>query len=409
MPQCSFSRTAALLNATPVQNLFIAEYMPKAPDAYVKVYLFGLMQCFNPALAQEDMGLSLGMEPQALAEAFAYWQAQGLVSILGEDPLRVEYKAPATPAPLSGGGARRYGAFNAALQEALRASLGESGKSRVFFPADMQRIYDWIEVFGLEEEAAILLIQHCLAERGPRASMRYMDEKARRWADAGVLSAEDARRRIQFEKELQSGAQAILRRWRKSRQATEDELALYQKWTKEWGLSDEEILGACAALTAAEKPTFAYLDGVLENARLAGGTEEYARRQAALEDLGTNAFKRAGIQRRPTASQRMQLDTWVYAWHMSPELVLLSAEYAARESRPFAAMERMMKRWHEEGIQTIAAARADHGRQEKAPQKPSPSQAPSRALRPPQRTYTAEDLKHIGVKLLDDEDEEEPQ
>ena len=68
-----------------------------------------------------------------------------------------------------------------------------------------------------------------------------------------------------------------------------------------------------------------------------------------------------------------------------------------------------MKRWHEEGIQTIAAARADHGRQEKAPQKPSPSQAPSRALRPPQRTYTAEDLKHIGVKLLDDEDEEEPQ
>ena len=70
MPQCSFSRTAALLNATPVQNLFIAEYMPKAPDAYVKVYLFGLMQCFNPALAQEDMGLSLGMEPQALAEAF---------------------------------------------------------------------------------------------------------------------------------------------------------------------------------------------------------------------------------------------------------------------------------------------------------------------------------------------------
>ena len=129
-------------------------------------------------------------------------------------------------------------------------------------------------VFGLEEEAAILLIQHCLAERGPRASMRYMDEKARRWADAGVLSAEDARRRIQFEKELQSGAQAILRRWRKSRQATEDELALYQKWTKEWGLSDEEILGACAALTAAEKPTFAYLDGVLENARLAGGTEE---------------------------------------------------------------------------------------------------------------------------------------
>lgn len=27
----------------------------------------------------------------------------------------------------------------------------------------------------------------------------------------------------------------------------------------------------------------------------------------------------------------------------------------------------------------------------------------SRAMRPPQRTYTADDLKHIGVRLLDDE------
>ena len=64
-----------------------------------------------------------------------------------------------------------------------------------------------------------------------------MDDKARRWADAGVLSGEDARRRIQFEQELQSGAQGLLRRWRKTRQATEDELALYQKWTKDWGLN----------------------------------------------------------------------------------------------------------------------------------------------------------------------------
>lgn len=404
MPQCSFSRTTAMLNATPVQNLFIAEYMPKAPEGYVKAYLYGLMLCHSPALAEEDMALALDMAPQALAEAFAYWQAQGLVSILSTDPLRLEYKHPAAPASLNSGGARRYAAFNAALRDALADALSESGRARVFFPAEMQRIYDWLEVFGLEEAAAVLLVRHCLEEKGPRVGIRYMDEKARRWADAGVLSVEDAQRRVQFEKELQSGAQAILRRWRKSRQATEDELALYQKWTKEWGMGAEEILAACAALTAAEKPTFAYLDGVLQNARLAGGSAEYARRQAALEDLAANAFRRAGIQRRATSAQRMQMETWVYAWHMSPELVLLSAEYAAGESRPFAAMDRLMKRWHEAGVTTIAAARADHERAGRAA--PAAQAAPvSRALRPPQRKYTAEDLKHIGVKLLDDEDE----
>lgn len=407
MPQCSFSRATAMAGVTAVQNIFIAEYMPRAEGGHVKAYLYGLMQCCNPALAEEDMAFTLGMAEQELAEAFLYWQAQGLVHILSADPLRVEYKHPAAAIPLSGGGARRYAAFNAALQDALRDALGESGKSRVFFPNEMQRIYDWVEVFGLEEAAAILLVRHCLAEKGPRVGLRYMDEKARRWADAGVLSAEDAERRVQFEQELQSGAQAVLRRWRKSRQATEDELALYRKWTKDWSMGQEEILAACAALTAAEKPTFAYLDAVLQNARLAGGSAEYSRRQAAVEDLAANAFRRAGIPRRATASQRMQVETWVYSWHMSPELVLLAAEYAAGESRPFAAMERIIKGWHEAGIATIAAAQAERERQEKAaPAAPAAKAAPlSRALRPPQRTYSAEDLKHIGIKLLDDEDE----
>ena len=406
MPQCSFNRPAAMMQATPVQNMFLIEYMPKAPDAYVKVYLYGLMQCCNPTLAQDSLEEALGMDAQSVAEAFVYWQAQGLVSILAQDPLRVEYRHPGAPATLSQGGAGRYAAFNQALQQALRESLGESGKARVFFPGEMQRIYDWMEVFGLEEEAAILLIQHCLREKGPRASLRYMDDKARRWADAGVLSGEDARRRIQFEQELQSGAQGLLRRWRKTRQATEDELALYQKWTKDWGLKDEEILAACAALTAAEKPTFAYLDSVLENARLAGGMEEYSRRQAALEDLAANAFRRAGIQRRATAAQRMQLETWLYAWHMSPEVILLAAEYAAGDSRPFSAMERRVRRWHESGVRSVAAAQADHAQENTASGEKAAKPPVSRALRPPQRTYTAEDLKHIGVNLLDDDEDE---
>ena len=314
MPQCSFNRPAAMMQATPVQNMFLIEYMPKAPDAYVKVYLYGLMQCCNPTLAQDSLEEALGMDAQAVAEAFVYWQAQGLVSILAQDPLRVEYRHPGAPATLSQGGAGRYAAFNQALQQALRESLGESGKARVFFPGEMQRIYDWMEVFGLEEEAAILLIQHCLREKGPRAS-------------------------------------------------------------------------------------------VLENARLAGGMEEYSRRQAALEDLAANAFRRAGIQRRATAAQRMQLETWLYAWHMSPEVILLAAEYAAGDSRPFSAMERRVRRWHEGGVRTVAAAQADHA-QESVPSGAQAAKSPvSRALRPPQRTYTAEDLKHIGVNLLDDEDE----
>ena len=44
----AFDNQFAMFDATPVQNQFILEYMPAAPGDYVKVYLYGLMQCHHP-------------------------------------------------------------------------------------------------------------------------------------------------------------------------------------------------------------------------------------------------------------------------------------------------------------------------------------------------------------------------
>ena len=88
-----------------------------------------------------------------------------------------------------------------------------------------------------------------------------------------------------------------------------------------------------------------------------------------------------------------------------PSYVQQAAEYAAGDSRPFSAMERRVRRWHESGVRSVAAAQAGHAQENAASGEKAATPPVSRALRPPQRTYTAEDLKHIGVNLLDDEDE----
>ncbi|MDR0840109.1 MAG: DnaD domain protein [Christensenellaceae bacterium] len=392
MPQCSFSSESAMMNVTPVQNIFLIEYLPKAPENYAKVYLYGLMQCYCPALGGVDMAFALGLSEQQVVEAFLYWQTQGLVRIAQDEPLCVEYSGLSSGATVAVGGARRYGALVSALQNVIGA--------RVLTPAELSKIYDWVEVYGFDEAAAVLLVQYAISQKGPRVKIQYIDKIARSWANEGVLSADDATRRIEFERELQSGAQAILRRWRKSRLATEDELELYQKWTREWRLSLEDILAACAALTAAEKPTFAYLDAVLQNAKLSGGTQEYARRQSAIGDLATQAFERAGIPRKATATQRMQLETWVYTWHMPPELILLAAEYAAASSKQFHDMDRRITLWHDNGVTVVSAARAF----ERQPKPSGPPATKPRALNYSQRAYSADDFKSIGIKLLDDED-----
>ena len=43
MAFCAFDEGAAGFDVTPVENMFISEYMLGAPGEYVKVYLYGLM------------------------------------------------------------------------------------------------------------------------------------------------------------------------------------------------------------------------------------------------------------------------------------------------------------------------------------------------------------------------------
>ena len=41
MAMCSFADRFSMFDVTPVENLFIEEYMLRAPGDYVKVYIYG--------------------------------------------------------------------------------------------------------------------------------------------------------------------------------------------------------------------------------------------------------------------------------------------------------------------------------------------------------------------------------
>ena len=87
---CRFSSDAARREFTPVDNAFISEYLPSATGLQLQVYLYGLMQCYQPGM-DGAIADALGVSQGAVAEAFCHWQAQGLVRIVSEKPLIVEY------------------------------------------------------------------------------------------------------------------------------------------------------------------------------------------------------------------------------------------------------------------------------------------------------------------------------
>ena len=389
----SLERGAAVSGVTPVQNLFIMEYMPKAPEGFAKVYLYGLMLSACRGFETLDLPGGLGISEEEALEAFLYWQEMGLVRIIETAPLNVEYRMSAA-APSRGGG-RKYAG--------LIAKLNNHCRPRVFSPQELTKVYDWIEIFGMDEETAVMLVRRCMNMKGPKVSIQYMDKAARAWADDGILTPDLADQRILMETELNSGAKAILNRWRISRRPTEDELELYRRWTEDWGMTHEEILAACPAMTAADKPTFAYLNGILETMRSGGGVREYLSAQSAAEEIARQMYIRSGIQGMPTRKEKDSVITWLNSWHMEAETALYAAELSAGVSRPFTKAAKLMEGWHEKGITTLIAARESY---EKAMDKPEKAKAdkPSHFMNYNQRRYTADELSRMGLNLLEEDD-----
>lgn len=349
-----FSLDAVRRMATPVDNRFILDYLPHADLNCVRVYLYGLMLCSAGASASADLGDALGLSDAAVKDAYVYWQEQGLVQIRGEEPLIVEY-FDLEPTKEGGVVPGKYAG--------LVSALGSLIAPRQFDFRELRHVYDWIEVFGLDEGAVLELVAHCMDLKGRRVSMNYIDAVARTWSEAGVTTRETARAAIERYDLKKHGASDVLRQWNKLRKPTLDEMALYEKWIGEWGFTPEAILAALPKLTVSGTPNFVYLDELLSNLRREGQTSapEMARADAkAAEEIAFArlVFERAGKLEPATRTQRAQISMYLNDFGMPRELLLFGAEQCRGANEPFGMMKKLWNEWHEQKITSIEAARA---------------------------------------------------
>jgi len=393
---CRFSPEALPYAVTPVDNLFLAEFMPRSTGLQAQVYLYGLFLCYNPSSNGGDSGAeiakALGVNLRDVVDAFAYWQGQGLVRLLADSPLEVEYLS-LRPAGYGAPPLKQIPGQYYALVERLQKILAP----RTFGSSEMRYVRDWIEVYGFEEHTVEALVRYCLHCTKNRAGIKYMDTVARSWADANVRTLEEAEAHIADYEERVGGAQAILKRWRVNRRPSEDELNLYQKWTREWGFTREAILAACPAMTSATNPSFDYLNGILKRiyedgqaeADTVAGNLSLDRKKA---ELAGAVFRAAGIVGSKNHPQRDEL--WELSQSLPTELLLLAAERARGKKDPYAYLRRIALRWREQGITTPEQARAD---MEQMKARPAAKDRPGFDYE--QRAYSEGDLAGVIVDL----------
>ena len=93
MAFCTKERQLIDSGYTSIDNKFILNYMPDAPDVRSAVYLLGLTlsESTGDDNALSTLAQKLGISEQDVMSAYYHWEELGLVHITGEVPPRVIY------------------------------------------------------------------------------------------------------------------------------------------------------------------------------------------------------------------------------------------------------------------------------------------------------------------------------
>lgn len=342
MPFCSFDRDAGMYDVTPIENMFLLEYLPTAPDEFLRVYLYARMLALHPELGDgmDELARALHMDSDAVYNAMSYWERQGLVRRLTDRPptyaLLPVIPSVSGPSNPMESDYYEYRDFNANLQAIFGSELLQ--------PKQYAMANDWINILGFTQEAVLKMVEEKYRRsraRKPQGFFNRLNETASQWAERGVRTVEDVERALESDGRVEKAAAQVMKRLAMNRPATADELKLVSCWLNEWNLSIEDVLAACAETTKSRNPSLSYLNSILESRR-SGVDERFRELQATLRELGGSE---------PPTPDQQRVYGELLGQGFEPETVRLAAVQCARRNRhTFDHLTAMLSKWAEMGL-----------------------------------------------------------
>jgi len=343
---------ARVFGVTALENLFITEYLPYADGSQIKVYLSGLYHSgqADGAFGVREMAAELNLEESQVLSALRYWERRRLVERVSDNPPTYVFHHLGQRM-LTGqdgmSGDRAYIEFS----EAVYAQFGERRKLR---PNDVALAFEWVQELGLTQEVVLMLLNHFADTRGVHFSFKSAQTLAVMMKEEGISTPEQAEQYLGHSKKTHAGARAVLSMFNLRRLPTEPELALYRKWTEQWGFDEQGILAACGQTVTASNPSFSYLNGILERLKNkgAGTAPGQVRKQLAEEGEDAAEVKKVletlGVF---SVSAFSVLPAYLALRERFPAgMILLAAKSVRARNGTFEHLEPKLLSWKEMGL-----------------------------------------------------------
>lgn len=238
MSFCKFSPSYASDNKIIIDNVFINEFLPSAPDLCVKAYLLGLSKCNDSN--EDENTLQFFVEKLKVCEddiisLFKYWEDKGLVQVLSTDPIQIRY----LPVRSSRGQVKKYQVdkytdFNIQTQEIF-------GK-RLIMPNEFAEMYNLIERHHFEEKALIEIFKYCVEMKGFNLSPNYCLTVAKDWEREGIKTLAQVEEKIKELGIIDDKMSLILSSMGTKRKVQIEDKDLLNKWLSVFGFEMNVII-----------------------------------------------------------------------------------------------------------------------------------------------------------------------
>lgn len=257
MSFAKFSSDYLMETFTLVDNLFINEYLPSCDEKQIKVYLYGLYLCANPAKDNSIDALCarLDMTEAEIFSVYSFFEDNGLIQIISREPLEIKYlslkKSMQPPKKYKGD---KWNDFNTHLQRLF--------PERMLTPNEYNEYYSFLDDSKMEQDAMLMIVQYCIDLKGMNVRYPYILTVARNWAHDGVRTASDVEDKLREYDTQTEQMRTVLSALGRKGNAELEEKQMLLKWSRSWGYELEAILAAIKTLKGSRN--FKKLDAKLD-------------------------------------------------------------------------------------------------------------------------------------------------
>lgn len=242
---------------TPIENIFIDEYMCGARGDFVKVYLLCIRLGYQGRESSiEKMASSLNLLQADVIQALEYWEEKGLLKLSPQGFIDILSHGESMKqiTPISPNNSTRE------IFEGIERLVGR--------PLSSKEVSVFVHImtdFNFTPEMINLLVEYCCSRK--KTDIRYIEKVAIGWHDSGIKDYEDAQRHITRHEEKWNKYRSILNYMGiKDGDISKPQEEFLEKWLSKYKLPVEVINEACKiCVMRINEVNFSYIDAILSD------------------------------------------------------------------------------------------------------------------------------------------------